>query len=432
MFWLAIAITSIAAIGIAVWPLLRRQSDDEARQSEPMGVYSAQMAELEEDHQQGLIDEIQTKAGKLEIQRRMLRHTEDALEITTMPDSQRTTVTVVLAIAIPALALSLYFYLGSPEHADTMVADTPPATEASSPSQPQTAEIAPLDQLTGRLAQRLETNPEDPAGWVLLGKSYTSIGQPERAIDAYRLGTQHNPVSSELYLLLGEALVVQANNQITPDAVAQFEKAGALDPIHPGPRYYLALAHFQQGKNQLAYDNWLELAQSAPADAPYLAQLRQDLIAVSGRLGIDPPGTAGIASTPKTARGRPQPTQADVDEAMAMSSDDRASFIEGMVQRLADRLADQPNDLDEWLRLGNAYKVLNRVEASLDAYGRAKDLAPQNTRVLVQYADALVWGSKANSDHLDEARIIYKEALTFAQPGSIEHRDTERKLNALP
>ncbi len=45
-----------------------------------------------------------------------------------------------------------------------------------------------------------------------------------------------------------------------------------------------------------------------------------------------------------------------------------------MVDRLASRLEAEPDDLDGWMRLGNAYKVLNERKNAIEAYSRAQEL----------------------------------------------------------
>jgi cytochrome c-type biogenesis protein CcmH len=45
-----------------------------------------------------------------------------------------------------------------------------------------------------------------------------------------------------------------------------------------------------------------------------------------------------------------------------------------MVARLASRLEQSPDDLDGWLRLGQAYTVLGEREKAADAFRKAKGL----------------------------------------------------------
>ena len=55
-----------------------------------------------------------------------------------------------------------------------------------------------------------------------------------------------------------------------------------------------------------------------------------------------------------------------------MSSADRNVMIRGMVQQLADKLAADPKNLDGWLRLARAYKVLGEADKAREALGSAR------------------------------------------------------------
>ena len=71
----------------------------------------------------------------------------------------------------------------------------------------------------------------------------------------------------------------------------------------------------------------------------------------------------------------PQPTQEDVVTASEMSEANRAAFIRSMVDRLAARLSDEPNDLNRWMRLGKVYHVLGEMDKALQPYEAAERLA---------------------------------------------------------
>ena len=58
-----------------------------------------------------------------------------------------------------------------------------------------------------------------------------------------------------------------------------------------------------------------------------------------------------------------------------MSAADRQTMIRTMVQRLADRLQKNPNDLSGWQRLARAYEVLGETETAKDAHARVEALA---------------------------------------------------------
>jgi cytochrome c-type biogenesis protein CcmH len=60
-----------------------------------------------------------------------------------------------------------------------------------------------------------------------------------------------------------------------------------------------------------------------------------------------------------------------------MNDADRAEFIRSMVSRLAGRLEDEPEDLDGWMRLANAYTVLQEQDRAIEAYRKAEALLEQ-------------------------------------------------------
>ncbi|WP_177420403.1 c-type cytochrome biogenesis protein CcmI [endosymbiont of Lamellibrachia barhami] len=63
--------------------------------------------------------------------------------------------------------------------------------------------------------------------------------------------------------------------------------------------------------------------------------------------------------------------------------------MEELVQKLADKLVEQPENIDGWLMLARSYMSMDRVQEGLEAYGQAMRLAPENTAVLLAYAEGL-------------------------------------------
>ena len=63
--------------------------------------------------------------------------------------------------------------------------------------------------------------------------------------------------------------------------------------------------------------------------------------------------------------------------------------IQGMVEKLAQRLKDNPGDTDGWLMLARSYKQLGRAAEAADAYGKAESAVNQDPDLLTDYADTL-------------------------------------------
>jgi len=86
-----------------------------------------------------------------------------------------------------------------------------------------------------------------------------------------------------------------------------------------------------------------------------------------------------------------------------------AEQLAAMVQRLADRLKDDPQDAEGWMMLGRSYAVLNRYEDAVRAYARAHDLIGDHPDVLTSYADALAMA--AGGEFTPEAARLIDRAL---------------------
>ena len=63
--------------------------------------------------------------------------------------------------------------------------------------------------------------------------------------------------------------------------------------------------------------------------------------------------------------------------------------IESMVERLAERMKDNPDDATGWAMLGRSYAVLNRFPEAAAAYANAAKRSPPDAQLLADYADAL-------------------------------------------
>src|SRR5262249_53682527 len=151
-------------------------------------------------------------------------------------------IAVVLAAAIPALALSLYLAIGSPDYPDQPLSARGPEVERA-------REIA---QLMSEFEAKLKAGKGDAAGWIMFGSLKSKLGEFPAAIDAFNhalemIKATGKQAPADLYVALGEAEVAQAQGQVTPRAADAFRAALALDAKQSTARFYLALAKQNTG-----------------------------------------------------------------------------------------------------------------------------------------------------------------------------------------
>ena len=97
-----------------------------------------------------------------------------------------------------------------------------------------------------------------------------------------------------------------------------------------------------------------------------------------------------------------------------------APDMEQAVASFAERMKNEPGDLEGWMLLGRAYKTMERFERAREALANAYRLAPENPDVLVEYSEALVLAS--------ESRRFQGEALELLTKAVELQPDSQRGL----
>ncbi len=381
-FWIIAGVLTVAVLIMLAWPLLRDSGGLQDRAGYDLKVYRDQLRDLETDISRGLLSGEEAESARHEIERRLLRVLREQ-EQSGGAGGRRygAALAAVLAVAVPAGALGLYSLWGQPGligHEETMAART------ARPDAGDLARQQSVRDMVNRLAARLKDNPDDYQGWIMLGRSYRVLREAENAEKAFdrarKLPEAANDPSP--HMQYGEAAVMVAEGVVPPKAVEAFKKALTIDPKNPGARYYLALWRRQAGYPKRAYDEWVALAKDSPADAPWLPVLRARIAEVGRELGMDEEKALAGLPVPAAAQQQqtaavPGPSAEDMRAAQNMSPEERQKMIRSMVQRLADRLKDNPDDYQGWMRLGRAYRVLGEAEKSRQAFARAEALKGQ-------------------------------------------------------
>lgn len=431
MLWLGFAILALIALAFLFRPLLRDHHAVASRRAHDLAVYRTQLAEVDQELARGALSVAEADAARLEIQRRLLRadQGDEAAAAPRKPGIHVQMITAVVLMAVPLVAGVLYLSLGRPEAASIDMASARAEAE-------QTARLRQdAEQMIAQLRQRLEAQPDRAEGWFLLGRSLLVTERPSEAADAFGRAIALRPDDAEPYVMRGEALMVAADGSVTPAAQQDFLAALERNPEHPGARYYLGLARLQQGDERGAYDDWYALASAAPADASWLDLVQGRLRELAPRLGI-PLAQAVPEPQPAAAAEEPGPSREQMDAAGQMSEEDRAAMVRGMVDRLAERLKQNPDDADGWLRLARAREVLGEQEAAREALRKAVALQPERVEARVALAFNLAGPTVKSSEPLPHEAVAefaevlkrapdHAQALWFVGRGAYEAGDKE-------
>jgi cytochrome c-type biogenesis protein CcmH len=91
--------------------------------------------------------------------------------------------------------------------------------------------------------------------------------------------------------------------------------------------------------------------------------------------------------------------------------------VEEMVNKLADRMRNQPDDMKGWVMLARSYVVLKRYDAAVDAYRNILRLGGNSPELLADYADALAMS--AGGRFTPETGELLTRALA-AEPDNVK------------
>ena len=366
MFWvLAILLTLLT--GIFVLSAARRTGAGADREEGALAVYRDQLAEVERDRARGVIGEAEAEAATVEVQRRMLRvgRRRGGGEGT----ASRGPV-LAAALLVPIAGLGLYALTGAPD-----VASVPLAEQAEAREQARQMETAVV-RLRARIAEAGEAAPLEDR--VALSQLLSSGGRMAEAADALAPVIDGSGVPSGILTLWVEARIGADRGSVSPRVRETIDRAVRNDPLNPAASYYLAYALETEGDLPRAREVLIRRLSVEPSPPPWAGSFMAGIDRLSGLIGEPTPSLEQIvASAPDSLRLR-GPGAEDIAAAEQMTPEDRMAMIRGMVESLAARLDEEPEDAAGWLQLARARLVLGEGDAARDALARATALAEAN------------------------------------------------------
>jgi cytochrome c-type biogenesis protein CcmH len=159
---------------------------------------------------------------------------------------------------------------------------------------PAAADATP-EGMVGRLARKLEKQPDDVQGWLLLGRSYAVLEQYPLAQRAYqradRLAGGRNV---EALVGMGEAMTLANEQSLEGAAGSIFERALAIEPRSGKALFYGAVAATRRNELPLARERFATLLELAPP-ANVRTLIERQVAAIDATLGSAAAPGAGAA-----------------------------------------------------------------------------------------------------------------------------------------
>jgi cytochrome c-type biogenesis protein CcmH len=228
-----------------LWLGLRPDTKATDRKEANLAIFRDQLADLEREKAEGVIAESDFEPARKELQRRLLEEVEFETGTSTANLNPSRKTAVALLLLLPILALAGYAILGNPKALD--VAQT---------TAPQQVTQEQIIGMVGKLAERLKTNPDDQQGWLMLARSYTSMGRYQDAADAYGKAETLVNENPDLLASYAETLATASATGLNGKPRQLVERALQLDPKHSHSLFLAGAAAMEAGENQKGIAYW--------------------------------------------------------------------------------------------------------------------------------------------------------------------------------
>lgn len=310
MIFSVVAALLLAAALLFIVPSLWRQHGRKGvqRDRSNLEIYKDQLAELEADLNAGTVSQEQFEHGRVELERRLL---DDVAQQPAPPPviddrgaGRGAAITVVLFI--PVLAVLIYLIQGAP-NAISPEPIAPVAVNGNGAEQPS-HEITEdqIQSMVAKLAERMETNPNDTEGWLMLGRSYGALGRYAEAVAALEKAVALQPDSADLLVDYADVLAMSSGETLDGKPAELIARALSLDPNNQKGLWLAGTAAFDRGDFNTAIGHWEHLLGQLPPGSQEAQAMTNNIAEARSKSG-----QAGAVTAP-TAADQPAEIQGTV------------------------------------------------------------------------------------------------------------------------
>jgi cytochrome c-type biogenesis protein CcmH len=294
LFWAIGGALAALALLLVLRPLLaRRERGSVSRRAANIAIYRDQLRELDADLGAGKIAPADHARARGELESRLLEDADAAQDAA--PRRSGRSVAVLIGVAVPACALAIYLFIGSPGAVD-------PRADAHALSAVQ------IEAMVEQLAARLRENPEDAEGWKMLGRSYAVLGRFADAVDAYAKAVARAPRDAQLLADFADALAMARGQNLQGEPEQLIRRALEIDPQNLKALALAGTVAFERKDFKAAADTWQRMLPLVPPDSEDARTVRENVEEARKLAGAGPvekhPGLRGTVRLSPKLKGK--------------------------------------------------------------------------------------------------------------------------------
>jgi cytochrome c-type biogenesis protein CcmH len=325
VFWLMAALMIALVLAFLLPPLLRSHAgaaSPVSRAASNLAVFRDQLAELDADLAAGTIGREQWEVARADLQRGLLQ--DVAGPAAGAPAAVRRSWIAVstVAVAVPLLSVMIYLSVGNLNGLE------PAKQQASAQGAPHELTREQMEIMLTRLAQRMEANPNDGGGWVMLARSYSTIGRWPEAAAAYAKAEALFPQDAQLLADYADTLAMAQGQSLLGKPEALVQRALKADANNLKALALAGTVAFEKGDYAKAIEYWQRMLPQLPPDSEMGNSVRASIQEAQSKLGGAPKSVVALAQDKQGSAAKPP----------AAAAGTKASSLTGTV-KLAPALA---------------------------------------------------------------------------------------------
>lgn len=265
---------------------------DDIQAQTALAALREQLATLDSERDAGRISDAEYQQTHNELEVRALAEGE---AVSSGPEAKPArALGFVLGTLITVAAAFLYLALGNPAGMD-------PAQVAGRDNR----EITPqqVEQMVATLAKRLETEPDNIEGWVMLARSYRFLGRFDEAAGIYEKLAARMPNEAQIYADWADALGAAQNHTLIGKPEQLIDKALSLDPTNIKALALGGTIHFEKKEFAKAAETWERILPLIPPGEEFTRQIRGGINEARANAGMPPLAAGPAATAPMAAAG---------------------------------------------------------------------------------------------------------------------------------
>ena len=309
----------LVALAFVLVPLLRARAQPDAIDAPPLSdavsnvaVFRSQKREIEEEFSRGVIGAEERDSALNELSQRLVDEVPGGVVTEGGPAKSRPDrpwlLMGLLGALIPVAAFMIYVTLGSPQALrEGGPAAMSPHAAGGAPDADAPMSDKQIVAMVDTLAQKMQQNPDDPKGWVLLARSQAALGRYAEAATAYERAAKLLPADAQLLADYADVMVMSQDGRFEGKPMALIEKALKLDPNNAKALALAGTAELRLGNREASLKHWRKLKTLVAKDSDDERQV--DAIILEVQTGKTP--VAPVASNAAEAPAPLPPRQAE-------------------------------------------------------------------------------------------------------------------------